>query len=212
MTPKRAGGIVSSKIDTLEPNSSEPLAILLASIVASISTHDSAQAAFLDGKTAGDIARHAELAIAGVPLGLRSGVDPAGGAAALRRVVAARFETALQIARRGLALLKLPQEINRYAEAAHSWLVSTEKNKHVKIGAVATAALTLSIVLVQLASNGRWFLPLRDAPVTPQPDVSIAAQTVEERAPGVGDIEFTRANIRYCTFQQIRLEALGPIT
>lgn len=224
---------MSSKIDTLEPNSSEPLAILLASIVASISTHDSAQPGPSDEKAAGDIARHAALAIAGVPLGLASGIDVAGGAAALRVAAAARFGTtlgrlrdALRIARHGLALLRadttqsarkygsrLLQEMSRRRESAHSWLVSGKKSRHVKIGAAATAALALSFVLVQLSGNARWFLPSRDAgPVMAQPDISIAAQTVEEHAPGIGEIEFTRANIRYCTFQQIRLEALGPIT
>src|SRR5262249_1990851 len=34
----------------------------------------------------------------------------------------------------------------------------------------------------------------------------------EERPLRDSKIEFTRANLRYCTFQQIRLEALGPIT
>ncbi len=223
---------MSSKIDTLEPNSSEPLAILLASIVASISTHDSAPGP-LDEKPAGDIARHAELAIAGVPLGLACGIDVAGGAGVLRVVAAARFETtlgqlrdALRIARHGLALLrtgatqsarkygsKLLQEMSGRRESAHAWLVSGEKSRHVKIGAAATAALASSLVLVQLSSHAGWFLPSRNAgPVTAQPDISIAAQTVEEHAPGIGEVEFTRANIRYCTFQQIRLEALGPIT
>jgi len=219
---------VSSKIDTLEPNSSEPLAILLASIVASIATHDSAEIFPLD-KQDGDIARQAELAIAGVPLGLASG----GGAAALRSFVRARSEGALvqlegslQTARRVLTLLcaaaaetahkcgtKLLQEMRRHRESAHLWLVSSEKSQRVKIGAVATAALAASVVLVELPSHGRWFAPSRDAgPATPQPDISTTAQAAEERPPSVTDVELTRANIRYCTFQQIRLEALGPIT
>jgi peptidoglycan hydrolase-like protein with peptidoglycan-binding domain len=37
-------------------------------------------------------------------------------------------------------------------------------------------------------------------------------QLAEERPLRDAEHEFTRANLRYCTFQQIRLEALGPIT
>jgi peptidoglycan hydrolase-like protein with peptidoglycan-binding domain len=42
----------------------------------------------------------------------------------------------------------------------------------------------------------------------PAPSVALA----EERPLRDSQDEFTRANLRYCTFQQIRLEALGPIT
>jgi peptidoglycan hydrolase-like protein with peptidoglycan-binding domain len=39
-----------------------------------------------------------------------------------------------------------------------------------------------------------------------------AEQLGEERPLRNSPLEYTRANLRYCTFQQIRLEALGPIT
>jgi hypothetical protein len=71
---------VSSKIDALEPNG-EPLAVLLASIVARISSPDFIEPHEADS---GDIARHAARAIDGVPLGVAQAGNRIDVTAALR--------------------------------------------------------------------------------------------------------------------------------
>jgi peptidoglycan hydrolase-like protein with peptidoglycan-binding domain len=230
---KRAGGNVSGKIDTLEPNSSEPLATLLASIVARISTHDSAQALFFfDTESGGDIAHQAQLAIAGVPLGIRRHANWANGTGALRSFVAKLAQSslvhganALLIVRSAVKCLrrvatelvctggrKLLQEVEQRGANARLRLGSIERSQRIGISAIAAVALGLSFMIVQL-SGGAWRVASRDATAVPaQPDASSAVQVAEERPPAAADGEFARANIRYCTFQQIRLEALGPIT
>src|SRR5262249_13321202 len=80
-----------------------------------------------------------------------------------------------------------------------------------KLGAaLALAALGSALVIVFVAGrHGRLEAPNEGAPSQPPaPSVAFA----EERPLRDSKEEFTRANLRYCTFQQIRLESLGPIT
>src|SRR5262249_15609537 len=80
-----------------------------------------------------------------------------------------------------------------------------------KIGAgLALAALGAALIFVFVSGrNNRLATPLDEGAQTPGP---AAVQFAEEGPLRDSKIEFTRANLRYCTFQQIRLEALGPIT
>src|SRR5262249_33170045 len=221
------------KIDTLEPNSNESLATLLASIVARLAAHDAAQAFFFfEAEPAGDIARQAQLAIAGVPLGIARGSNRVSRPAALRSFVAKLVDASLLQAGNALLVVaravmclravstelagtlgrKLLQETKHRGASARLRLSSLERRQRIKISAIAAVALGLSFIIVQL-SGGAWQAVPRDATVVPSPpDVPGAVQVAEERPLATADGEFTRANLRYCTFQHIRLEALGPIT
>ena len=97
---------MSSRIDTLEPNS-EPLAILLASIVARISAQDFAQACASSPENRGDdIAGQAQRALAGIPLGVAQSGHRPRLIATMRSFVAAHVRAGapvLERARRALA-------------------------------------------------------------------------------------------------------------
>ena len=184
---------MSSKIDTVDPHGGEPLAILLASIVARVSSQDFARLdAFLSpDKTSGDIARHAQRAIAGVPPVVASGGSRAGRIAGLRRFLVVTLAAALPRLR--LRALAMPAGIKLG-------------------GGLALAALALTLVLVHVSGRVGRLLPVSDL-AAPSPRTQAATvQLTEERPIGGTGVEFTQANLRYCTFQQIRLEALGPIT
>lgn len=184
---------MSSRIDTLEPNG-EPLARLLASIVAQISAQEFAQP-----HTSGDdIAGHAQQAITGIPLGvaqpqpqLRTDLI-----ATLRSVVGTRirvFAPLLQQARHRLNAIP--------------------GNAGIKLGGAALAAVGLALALIYTSGYfARSMRPSEDAAPIAQTQPAGAEQLTEERPLRESKGEFTRANLRYCTFQQIRLEALGPIT
>ncbi|HEV2955058.1 MAG TPA: peptidoglycan-binding domain-containing protein [Xanthobacteraceae bacterium] len=217
---------MSSRIDTLEPNG-EPLAALLASIVARISSQDFAQSdAFPSEQASGDIARHAQRAIAGVPLGVAKVGNRIDLTATLRSFVAARMGAAAQLlhnARRELAaavpvlrdigataLQRLRDSRVRALSARLRGLAGNSANK---VGAgLALAAVGLALVLVFASGRlGQLAPPSNEGAPSAQPP-GMSAALAEERPPGGAAREFTRANLRYCTFQQIRLEALGPIT
>jgi Putative peptidoglycan binding domain len=227
---------VSSKIDMLEPDGGNPLPDWLAPSPARTPEHDPAQprAARAD-RDAADIVRQAEQAIAGVPLGPAGDGGLSVHAAALGKFVVARIGVAASILREGL-------EATRGAVAAHGGptaylrnlgaelrrnmrrdresgsrlrLGSIAAHPNVKLGAALGAvALVLSVVLVKFPGRvGSPTLP-SDFLGTPNRQASAPADAPasEERpAAGIG-VEFSRANIRYCTFQQVRLEALGPVT
>jgi peptidoglycan hydrolase-like protein with peptidoglycan-binding domain len=227
---------VSSKIDTLEPHDGESLPIWLASIVARISALDPAQSSAPppEHKLTGDIALHAERAIAGVPLGLAPGGNWAGRTAALRSFVAARTCASLLILREALRTVRRAVPVRADLAASFDKLgvkfLQTMRRRRgsnprlrlsslgtsfgIKISAaLAVAALGLSLALVHLSGRLGWLVPSWDAgPPTLEGQPPAAAQVAEERPPGGTGVDFSRANIRYCTFQQIRLEALGPIT
>src|SRR5262249_47960046 len=85
-------------------------------------------------------------------------------------------------------------------------------------GPKITAALAVAVLGFAMSfiyASGRFgrSLPASDegAPVVQAPAAG-AEQFPEDRPLRDAKVEFTRANVRYCTFQQIRLEALGPIT
>ena len=216
---------MSSRINTLEPNG-EPLAVLLASIVARISSQDFPQSSrFLSEQETGDIARHAEQAITGVPLGVAGVGKRIDLTATLRLFVAARVGAGqlAQKARRELAAAvpvfrdigatALHRLRESRATALPAWLTSIAGNSRTKFGAgLALVAVGSVLVLVIVSGRlGRFAPPSAEsAPSAQAPSASDAL--AEERPPGGAPIEFTRANLRYCTFQQIRLEALGPIT
>jgi peptidoglycan hydrolase-like protein with peptidoglycan-binding domain len=214
---------VSSRIDTLEPNG-EPLAVLLASIVARISSQDFIQSyGSPSDQHEGDIARRAERAIAGVPLGLARGRYRAELTETLRLFVATRIGVGVQLvnkARRELAAA-VPAFRDIGATALHrlrqsrtstlpARLSAIAGHSGTKVGAgLALVALGLALVLVFVSGRfGRLAPPANESAPTQPPSAAFA----EERPPGGTRIEFTRGNLRYCTFQQIRLEALGPIT
>lgn len=213
---------MSSKIDTLEPNG-EPLAALLASIVARISSPD-----FIEPHEAGsgDIARHAARAIDGVPLGVAQAGNRIDVTAALRLCAAAGIGVGVQLldkARQDLAAA-VPGFRNVGVRALHGLhhrgalgllarLSAIAGKSHSKVGAgLALSALGLALVVVFVSGRIDRSAPpsVEDAPS--QAQGSGAMQLAEERPLRDAEHEFTRANLRYCTFQQIRLEALGPIT
>jgi peptidoglycan hydrolase-like protein with peptidoglycan-binding domain len=197
---------------------------LLASIVARISSPDfiEPRASFLETDT-NDIARHAQRAIADVPLGiahagarvdfvaLRSFVAT-GIAASTKFLQRACREIAAAISvllRHGANALRRLREGG--APALRQRLNALAKNSGRKVGAgLALAALGLALVIVFVSGHGRFEQPSNDgaSALTPPPSAAL----VEERPLRDSPHEFTRANLRYCTFQQIRLEALGPIT
>jgi len=214
---------VSSNISTLEPDG-EPLAALLASIVARISSPDFVQLhAFPPGADAGDIARHAQRAIAGVPLGVVRSGGRTDLITALRLFVAAQIGAGRQFLERthrelaaAVPVLRriganaLPRLRPCRIAALRQRLSAIAKSK---AGAgLALAALGLALVVVLVSGrNGRLAAPSHEgAPL--QSEGPAVTQFAEERPLRDSAHEFTRANLRYCTFQQIRLEALGPIT
>jgi peptidoglycan hydrolase-like protein with peptidoglycan-binding domain len=186
---------VSSRIDTLEPNG-EPLAHLLASIVAQISAQEFA----LPHTSGDDIARHAQQAITGIPLGvaqpqpqpqLRTDLI-----ATLRSVVATPIRVFAPLLR----------------QARHR-LNAIPGNAGIKLGGAALATVGLAAAFIYISGYfARSMRPSEDAAPVAQTQPAGAEQFAEERPLREGKGEFTRANLRYCTFQQIRLEALGPIT
>jgi peptidoglycan hydrolase-like protein with peptidoglycan-binding domain len=213
---------VSSRIDTLEPNG-ESLAALLASIVARISSPDFIE---LHGASpaaeTGDITRQAERAIAGVPLGIahaRAGVDVV---ARLRSFVAAGVGAHRQFLRRAhrqIAVVLLRVGANALHRLRHDGAPALRRRLGAlaapsgkKVGAgLALGAVGLALLITFVSSRpGRVDQPTIDAASLQTPPSSVAL--AEERPLRDSPDEFTRANLRYCTFQQIRLEALGPIT
>jgi peptidoglycan hydrolase-like protein with peptidoglycan-binding domain len=215
---------VSSKIDTLEPHR-EPLADLLASIVARLSSSDFIEPCASSPEAAGDIARHAERAIAGVPLGAVRPRDRTGPTAAVRLFVAAgigvgtqflgrahrRLAAAVPVCRNvgANALRRLPQGAGSAVRQRLGAIAGVLSRK--KLGAgLALAALGAALILVFVSGRGdRVAAPPDEGAQTQGP---AAIQLAEERPLRESNLEFTRANLRYCTFQQIRLEAVGPIT
>ena len=209
---------MSSRIDTLEPNG-EPLARLLASIVAQISTQDFAQPQTLTCED--DIARHAQHAIAGIPLGLARAHPRPDDIATLRSVVAARIRACARVLQQPLhrfagVVSILRNTCVRAVDVTGLWgrPNAIPSNARLKLGgALALAALGFGLAF--LYASGR-FAPSLASPEAGGPialtQQASAEQFAEERPLRDGKGEFTRANLRYCTFQQIRLEALGPIT
>jgi hypothetical protein len=224
---------VSSKIDMLEPDGGKPLPDCLAPPDARTPEHDAAQpcAVRADGETA-DIVRQAAQAIAGVPLGPAGDAGLSVHAAALAKFVVARIGVAASILREGLeafrgavaahggpaaCLRNFGVELRRNMRRGPSRfrLGSTAAHRNVKlVAALGAVALVLSLALVKFPGRvGSPALP-SDFPGPPARQTSAPADAPasEERpAAGIG-LEFSRANIRYCTFQQVRLEALGPVT
>jgi len=218
---------VSSRIDTLEPNS-EPLAILLASIVARISAQDFAQPCASSPENRGDdIAGQAQRALAGIPLGVAQSGHRPRLIAMMRSLVGAHvragapvLERAPRVLAAGVSLLRDmgAHTFERLRERAASALrlrpARISRNAAIKIGAgLAVAALGLSLAIMY--SSGRFtrtLSPSDGGGPTAQTQAPDAGQFAEERPLRNAGLEFTRANLRYCTFQQIRLETLGPIT
>ena len=215
---------MSSRIDTLEPNS-EPLAHLFASIVAQISAQDFAQPQALS--SGHDIARHAQQAIAGISLGVAQAQPRPDVIATLRSLVSTRiraFAPLLQQARHqfggGVLILRNASAHAFDAVRRHGAPIlrmrpnAISRNAGIKFGgALALATLGLTLALIYASGRFARSLPSSEdgAPIA-QTQLTGAEQSAEERPLRDSKGEFTRANLRYCTFQQIRLEALGPIT
>ena len=217
---------MSSRIDTLEPNS-EPLAILLASIVARISAKDFAQGCASSPENRGDdIAGQAQRALAGIPLGIAQSRHRPRLIATMRLFVAAHVRAGgpvLERSRRALAaavaLLRnmgahtFESVRERAVSGLRFWPAAISRNAAIKIGTgLAVAALGLSLALMDSYGRlSRTLSPSDGGGPAAQTQVPDPGQFAEER-PLRNALEFTRANLRYCTFQQIRLETPGPIT
>jgi Putative peptidoglycan binding domain len=217
---------VSSKIDTLEPNG-EPLAVLLASIVARISSPDFISPHAVASDTAGgDIAHHAARAIAGVPLGIAQAGNRIDLTATLRLLAAAGIGAGLRLLRRahraiaaavpvlrniGASTLDRLRESDAPALPARLSALAGSSRSKAGIGlAVAAFGLALVVLFAPGRINRAPSPSVDGAPSQAQGSGTI--QFAEDRPLRGATHEFTRANLRYCTFQQIRLEALGPIT
>jgi hypothetical protein len=230
---------VSSNADTLEPDGSGPLPDRLARPAAAVSPPDqaSAPAPRVEGEIT-DIVRQAELAIAGVTIGpvgdagvsayvaawrrrisgwIATGASMVGETAeVVRGAVAARGGAAAMLRRFGT---ELRRRVRLHESAARSRLAAIGARPNGKLyAALGAVALGLGLGLISL--HGRIGLPtslssaFSGKPAKPAPS---ADATAGEDRPAVAAAaeagrEFSRANIRYCTFQQIRLEALGPVT
>jgi hypothetical protein len=227
---------VSSKIDMLEPDGGEPLPDWLAPPAPRTPAHDAqARAPRADRETA-DIVRQAEQAIAGVPLGPAGDGGLSVHAAALGTLVVAWIGLVASLLREGREAIRrviaahggpaaflrnLGAELRRTIRpdpgaGSRLRLGAIAAHRNVKLAAALVAvALVSSLVLVKLPGRlGSLTLPSDFPGPSPQQSSAPAdAPAAEERPPaGAGGVEFSRANIRYCTFQQIRLEALGPVT
>ncbi|MBV8776129.1 MAG: peptidoglycan-binding protein, partial [Alphaproteobacteria bacterium] len=145
-----------------------------------------------------DIARHAQQAIARIPLGVAHANPRRGLIAKLRPVAAARIR----------AFAPLPKR------AGHWFAGVLPGNAGIKLGGgLALAALAVALALIYGSGRfARSIAPSDDGAPIAQTQPAGAEQFAEERPLRDSKSEFTRANLRYCTFQQIRLEALGPIT
>jgi peptidoglycan hydrolase-like protein with peptidoglycan-binding domain len=227
---------VSGKIDMLEPDGGDPLPSWLSSSALRAAVRDVMQARRVHAAgdaVAVDIVRQAEQAIAGVPLGAASGADWSRHVAAARSRVVVCIAVSASFVRRELSATRgaiaacapvaffrrfgaaLRQRLRRDWDAAFLFL-RTGAPRNVKLYAVLGAAAVGSC-LVLLYLPGRLGSPasqVTDFPGPPafQGRAPDAAPAVEERPAQGPGVEFSRANIRYCTFQQIRLEALGPVT
>ena len=225
---------MSGKIDMLEPDDGEPLPNWLSSCAVRDVMH--ARRGHAAGEAvAVDIVRQAEQAIAGVPLGAASGADWSRHLAAARARVVACIGVSASVVRQGLRATRgaiatrAPVAFLRRFGAAlrprlrRGWdarprfrFLPMGAPRNVKLyAAFGAAALGSSLVLLYLP--GRLGSSVSQAPDFPGPPVwqargPVAASAVEERPAQGPGVEFSRANIRYCTFQQIRLEALGPVT
>ena len=207
---------MSSRIDTLEPNG-EPLADLLASIVAQVSVPD-----FVEPQTltsGNDIARHAQQAIAEIPLAVARAHRRPDLIAALRSVVARRIGALARVLQQPCHQFAGASPILRNACARAVDVMGLRMRpkaipRNIKLGA-ALALAALGFALAFIYASGRFagsLPPSEDGGPIAQMQQASAEQLAEERPLRDGKGEFTRANLRYCTFQQIRLEALGPIT
>jgi hypothetical protein len=228
---------VSSNMDMLEPDGGEPLPHWLAPSAARTPEQNSQLRAALADRDTADIVRQAEQAIAGVPLGPAGDGGLSVHAPALAHLVVARICIAAAIPRARLQAIRgavaahggpaaylrklgagLRRNMRLYLDRASGLrfrLGSTATHPHIKLGvALGAGALVLGLVLVKLPVRlGVPALP-SDFPGTPARQMSAPADapaTEERPTAGIG-VEFSRANIRYCTFQQVRLEALGPVT
>jgi peptidoglycan hydrolase-like protein with peptidoglycan-binding domain len=206
---------VSSRIDTLEPNR-EPLAHLLASIVAQVSTQDFVKphGPSFDAGSGGDIARHAQLAITGTPLGIGHTGPRPELIANLRSVLALRMRAGALPILRNLCTRVFDAMRRHGALVLRLRPIAIPGNAGLKLGAgLALAVLGLAVGLIYTSGRFVRSLPASDdgAPIA-QTQAAGAEQFAEDRPLRDAKVEFTRANVRYCTFQQIRLEALGPIT
>jgi peptidoglycan hydrolase-like protein with peptidoglycan-binding domain len=215
---------VSSRIDTLEPNG-EPLAHLLASIVAQTSVQDFAQP---QAPTCGhDIAHDAQRAIAGVPLGSAQTHPRPDRIAKLRSILVARMRACARLVERArhrlvgfVPILRNACNCAFDAMRRHGAAILRLRASAIpgsagtKFGA-GLAATALGLALVLIYTSGRFArspTPSEENALVAQMQPAGGEQLAEERPVRDDKREFTRANLRYCTFQQIRLEALGPIT
>lgn len=201
---------MSSAIDMLAPESGEPLPNWLARPAASASARDSgpAPSAGADGEIApGDIVRQAEQAIAGVPLDPGRGSGPSADMRALRTLIVARLNAGAAILHAVASILRGMLATIRHGIAARRRPGNLKL--YVAFGAAALG-LTLAVVYLPARLGSRASLS-SDFPGTPEWQPRTPTAPEERPAAGTG-AQFTQANIRYCTFQQIRLEALGPVT
>jgi hypothetical protein len=199
---------VSTRIDTLEPNG-EPLAVLLASIVARISSPDFIEPhASSPGADSGDIARDAARAIAGVPLGIAragAGVDVV---ARLRSFVAAGIGASTRFLRRAhrtiaaavAALLRIgANAVHRLRHdgvpALRQRVAGLAAPSGRKVGAgLALGALGVALVITFVSGrHGRLEQPSNDDASSPTP---VSTALAEERPLRDSPDEFTRANMR----------------
>lgn len=233
---------MSGKIDMLEPDGGEPLPHWLSSsalrtavrdVMRARRSHAAGEAVAVDAAV--DIVRQAEQGIAGVRLGAASGADWSRHMAAARARVVAGIGVSASVVRqglratRGVIAARAPVAFLRRFGAAvrprlwRDWharlrfrFLAMRAPRNVKLYAALGAAALGSIVAL-LYLPGRLGPPASQAPDFPGPPAWQArgpatAPAVEERPAQGPGVEFSRANIRYCTFQQIRLEALGPVT
>ncbi len=145
-----------------------------------------------------DIVRQAEQALAGEPLHL--GAERSGGPA-LRLKLDARLK-AFTGALREKKFLGWDAIASRRPPATLGmWL------------GCAAAALAICIVLFSLPVD--WRAPSFTIASAPEeqrwPSNAPDLPPAEERPPVGAGLQFSQANMRYCTFQQIRLEAVGPL-
>ena len=223
---------MSSKIDTLEPDGGEPLADWLASF-ARAGRHP--REAPADSETAADIVRQAEQAIAGVPLGAAGGDDWSRWKTEVQVLVAAGLKAGASILQSGLEFVRRAIAMREVAAAYLSEvrvrLRATVRLRHgfgprfplAPIAARANVRLLAAVGALAVASSlvvvtvcGRLGSPTPAPSALPGeaalPARAASAPAPEERPAAGPGVAFSQANLRYCIFQQIRLEALGPVT
>ena len=105
-----------------------------------------------------------------------------------------------------LALEKDPDELSAL-QKARAVIADRRRSKNIKVGFGIAAAAVILLIVISNQVNRPTYRSSSAQTTVDRPTLL----TVDEDRPSIGTANFTRANIRYCEFQRVRLEALRSL-